>query len=436
MQEAKDMKNKDLHIKVHEVTRVEGHGNIVIDLRRGKVKDIWLQITEPPRFFEAMLVGRRYDEAQHIMSRICGICAVSHTCASLKAIESAMGIRISPQATLLRKLAFSAEIIQSHILHLFFLVLPDFFGVGSIVPLMQSNPEAAKDGLELKKTANEICSVIAGRHVHPISLFPGGVAHLPKESELKRLKSSLLSGFERLDRTLALFHKFPLPDFEKPREFVALKSRGEYGVYDGRPYSSRGYSIEANAYTKKIKEYIVSHSTAKHARTSRGSFMVGALARLNNNFTQLGPRAKKAAQALGLRPPFLNPFQNNLAQLVECYQMAEDAVSIIDALLKKGLREEPLARPRAYGLGIGIVEAPRGTLYHEYRINKDGCIEKAVCIIPTAQNLRSIEDDLRHFVQMGLDKPKDEIRKSIETLVRAYDPCISCSTHFMKVRFV
>ncbi len=430
------MKKKDLHIRVHEVTRVEGHGNILIDMRNGRVREVWLQITEPPRFFEAMLVGRRYDEAHHIMSRICGICAVSHTCASLKAIESAMGIKVSRQAVLLRKLAFSAEVLQSHILHLFFLVLPDCLGVGSIVPLMDSHPKVARDGLELKKLANEICSIVAGRHVHPISLYPGGVAHAPKQGELRRIKEALRNSFARLDRTLELMLGLPVPDFKKPREFISLKARGEYGIYDGTPFSSEKYSLKTETYAKNIKEYVVAHSAAKHAKSPKGTFMVGALARINNNFRQLNPRALDAMKRARLKPPLMNPFLNNMAQLIECFNMTEEAIRIIDRLLGAGVKNEPLGRPTGFGRGIGIVEAPRGTLYHDYQINRDGIVEKAVCIIPTAQNLRSIEDDLRHLVPMIINNSKEEIRKSIEMLVRAYDPCISCSTHYMDVNFI
>ncbi len=196
------------------------------------------------------------------------------------------------------------------------------------------------------------------------------------------------------------------------------------------------YSIRPDDYTKKIKEYVVSHSTAKQAKSPKGAFMVGALARVSNNFKQLGPRAKKAAGKAGFRPPFANPFLNNMAQLIECFHMTEESIGIIDALLAAGLRPEPVKKPRSYGRGIGIVEAPRGTLYHDYTIGKDGLIEKADCVIPTAQNLRSIEEDLALFVPTIMDRPREDIRRAIESLVRAYDPCISCSTHFMDVKFV
>jgi len=436
---------KDLHIKIHEITRVEGHGNIVIDVRKGRIKELRFDIIESPRFFEVMLVGRKYDEAHHIMSRICGICAVSHTSASLKAVEAAMGMTISRQSTLLRKLAFCGESIQSHILHLFFLVFPDLLGAGSIAPLLTAEPRLAGTGLELKRLANEICAVVGGRHIHPISLFPGGVVHTPAEADLKRLKKALLASFAKLDYTLDFLSKIPVPQFAKPREtsslreFISLKARGEYPLYSGKPYSNKEGAIEPDDYTRKVKEYCVNHSTAKHARTKSGTFMVGALARLNNNFKLLSPRARAAAKKAGMTLPIENPFMNNMAQLIECFHLTDEAVCHIDSLIENGLKSEAIKKPRPDfkgGRGIGIVEAPRGTLYHDYTIDKNGIVKKAECVIPTAQNLRSIEDDLKALVPALLDRPREEIRQSVETLVRAYDPCISCSTHVMDVRFV
>lgn len=426
---------KDLNINIHEITRVEGHGNIVIDIKNGRVKELRLEIIESPRFFEVMLKGRRYDEAHHIMSRICGICAVSHTSASLKAIESAMSIRISKQSALLRKLSYCGELLQSHILHIFFLVFPDLAGAGSIVGLFETHPELARTGLELKRLANEICETVSGRHIHPISLSPGGVLFTPRAADLKRLKKELKGSFDGLDRALDFILSAPVPSFSMEREFIALKDKGEYGLYGGVPFSSKLNSIKPESYTKKIKEYIVPHSSAKHARSPEGTFMVGALARVNNNFRQLSARARKAAFVAGLKPPSYNPFMNNVAQIVECFHATEQAIDLVDAVLELGPRPEPVKKPAAYGTGIGIVEAPRGLLYHEYDINRDGVIERAECVIPTSQNLRSIEDDLRAFVPSIIDRPRNVISRSIETLVRAYDPCISCSTHIMDVSF-
>ncbi|HBO83397.1 MAG TPA: Ni/Fe hydrogenase subunit alpha [Deltaproteobacteria bacterium] len=435
-----------MKVNVEHITRVEGHGNIVIDIKNGRIKELRLEIVESPRFYEAFIRGRRYDEVQHIMSRICGICAVSHTSASLKAVESAMGIQITKQSALLRKLAFHGEVIQSHILHLYFLVIPDFFNVGSIVPLASSRPDVVRRGLRLKKLANEICSIVAGRHIHPISLFPGGVTHLPKVSELKALKKRLEDSFEDLDATLELFRSFRVPQFSKKREFISMKEDGEYAFYSGDIYSSRKYSRKPKDYKKVIKESIVPYSTAKHAKTippspllkrgeNKGGYMVGALARVNNNFKQLSKRARDAAKGLGITTYPYNPFMNNAAQLAEIYHCVEDAIKIIDRLISEGLRKEELKKPKKHGTGVGIVEAPRGILFHEYAIDKNGIVTEANCIIPTAQNLGIIEDDMRNFIPSILHKTREDITRDVESLVRAYDPCISCSTHIMDVRF-
>src|SRR3989338_5873289 len=257
--------HKNINININHITRVEGHGNIVIDIKRGNIKKLRFDIVESPRFYEAMLRGRRYDEAQHIMSRICGICAVSHTLASVKAIESAMGIAITNQSVLLRKLAFHGETIQSHILHLYFLILPDFFNAGSIVPLAKSHPEIVARGLKLKKLANKICEVIAGRHIHPISFFPGGVAHIPKKGELKELKKGLEESFEDLNATLEMFKTFNVPQYSKKREYISLKEDGGYAFYSGNISSSQKYTAKPGDYRKVIKENIAPQSTAKHA---------------------------------------------------------------------------------------------------------------------------------------------------------------------------
>lgn len=429
--------HKNVNININHITRVEGHGNIVIDIKKGVIKKLRFDIVESPRFYEAMLRGRRYDEAQHIMSRICGICAVSHTLASVKAIESAMGIEITNQSALLRKLAFHGETIQSHILHLYFLILPDFFNAGSIVPLAKSHPEIVTRGLRLKKLANKICEVVAGRHIHPISFVPGGVAHIPQKGELKELKKDLVASFEDLNATLDMFKTFEMPQYSKKREYISLKEdRGGYAFYSGNISSSLRYTAKPGDYRKVLKENIAPQSTAKHAISRKGIFMVGALARACNNFTKLSPEAKKAARKLGLSPDTHNPFMNNIAQLVETFHCAEDAIKIIDKLISGSLKKEELKKPKKYGRGAAVVEAPRGSLYHEYTINKNGIVENANCIIPTAQNLAIIEDDLRNFVPAILNRPKEEITRGIESLVRAYDPCISCSTHIMDVKFV
>ncbi|MCL4458404.1 MAG: Ni/Fe hydrogenase subunit alpha [Chloroflexi bacterium] len=427
---------RDLTINIHHVTRVEGHGNIKVNIKNGVIEELNLEIVESPRFFEAMLRGRRWDEAAHITSRICGICAVGHTTTSLRATEAAFGLEPSEQTVLLRKLIFNGEMMQSHILHFYFLVAPDFFGMGSVIPLASSHPAVVQRALRLKKLANDVCAVVGGRHIHPISMVVNGFTRIPKPSELREMRQHLVDAWPDLQATVDLFSTLSIPDFERQTEYVSLTNTKEYAFYDGVIASGDGGTIPVSGYKDKIKESVVPHSTAKHASATRESYMVGALSRVNNNYEQLLPKAKEAARALGLKVPCYNPFMISIAQLVETIHCLEDSINIIDSLLSKGLKEEDTRVQIRAGTGVGACEVPRGTLYHEYTFDEQGLITAANLIIPTAQNVANIERDFRSIVPTLLDRPKEEIALTLEMLVRAYDPCISCSVHLLNVEFV
>ncbi len=423
-------------IRVNHITRVEGHGNIILNTKNGKIEELKLEIVESPRFFEMMLKGRKYSEAPHITSRICGICAVGHTTASLKAVEAALDIVPSEQTVQLRKIVLNAEIIQSHVLHYYFLVAPDFFGVGSVIPLASSHPDVVKRALRMKKTANEVCEILVGRHIHPIAMAVNGFTKLPTKKELSRVKKILEDLIPDMDETVNLFLTLEMPDFRRKTEYFSLKDESEYAFYDGKLVSTEGKSFEPNRYKDAIIEHVVGHSTAKHVRSDAGSIMVGSLARINNNYENLCDEAKSAAERFGLKPPEHNPFMNNIAQIVETVQCVHHSINLLNDLLAKGIKnEKPDYKIRA-GKGVGAVEVPRGTLYHEYEIDDEGILKEANCIIPTTQNLANIEKDMEEFVPTIIDLPKDDIRLKLEMLVRAYDPCISCSTHFLEVTLV
>lgn len=440
--------SKDIEINVHHVARVEGHGNIVIDVKNGELKKVELQIVEAPRFFEAMLKGRRFPEAPQITSRICGICAVGHTTASLRALEDALGIEPSEQTVLLRKAVLEAEMLQSHVLHYYFLVAPDFFSAPSVIPLAASHPEVVKRALRMKKLADDIVTAIAGRHPHPISMVVDGFTHIPTETELRDLLSRLKTMLaEDVPPTLDLFASLKFPAFERKTDYVALKDPTEYAYYDGVLFSSETGETKHRDYKNKVKEEVVLHSTAKHARGPFKPYMVGALSRFNHNADQLMPAAKAAAKKLGLVAPSYNPYFISAAQVVESVHNIERMIYLIEELLRRGLKDETVERQTIAGWsaglprvkkswGVGAVEVPRGVLFHEYRIDDDGLLTGANCIIPTGQNLANIEDDMRALVPTILDKPKEEITLRLEMLVRAYDPCISCSVHMLKVDFV
>jgi sulfhydrogenase subunit alpha len=437
------MKDKNFDVKVNHVTRVEGHGNIYVNVRNGTVEHCEWNISEAPRFFEAMVVGRQWSELHHITSRICGICSIGHTLASLRATEEAMDVTISDQDLKLRKLALHAENMQSHLLHLGFLVLPDLMSVGSVIPLAESNPEEVKTVLRLHRMANEMSDLLCGRTTHPQRLLPGGFSKIPSIRELTDFREKTLKeSIPDLQAVAELFKSgaSKFPDLVRETEFIALTNPDEYALYDGKIASTDTGTAPAREYLSFTNEYIVPYSTAKRAKHARESYMVGALARLNVNYDLLSPLAKKTAEMFGLKPVCHNPFMNNIAQLVEVVHGVEDSIRLINELEAAGLKSQPdYNLPEVEvkaGRGVGAVEVPRGILFHDYTYNAKGVCTKANCVIPTNQNHGNIELDMKALVPKIIDKTPKEIELSLEMLVRAYDPCISCSAHYVKVHFV
>ena len=428
--------SQTLQIDVHHITRVEGHGNIVVDVRNGKLEKCDLEIVEAPRFFEALLLGRPYDQASHLTSRICGICAVTHATTSLRAVEKALGVKPSEQTKRLRKLNLLGEMLDSHILHVYMLVAPDLLGVESVIALAQTDIHVVERALRMKKVAGDLCAAICGRHTHPIAMTVGGFTHFPSAEVLASLCERLESMRTDLDDTVELIQSCQLPAFERETEFIALHSEEEYCLIDGEIMSSEGGSWPLEEYRSITNEHIVDHSTAKHARHQRSSYMVGALARYKLNHEKLHPKAQATAAALGLTPGCVNPYMITVAQVVEIVHCAEEAIELIQQLLNQGIvSEDPVPAACSSGEGVGACEAPRGTLYHHYEI-QDGLVSAANCVIPTAQNLANIEADMRALVPQQLGCTQDEMTMTLEMLVRAYDPCISCSAHMIKVKCV
>jgi coenzyme F420-reducing hydrogenase alpha subunit len=435
------MKNRNLDVAVHYVTRVEGHGNIYVNVQKGVIEKCEWSIPEAPRFFEAMVEGRSWNELHHITSRICGICSIGHALASLKATEAALGITISEQDLKLRKLALHGENLQSHILHLGFLVLPDLMGVGSVIPLASTNLPEVKTVLKLHRLANEMSTLICGRTTHPQRLIPGGFSKIPAMRELVELRKKLKESISSITTVTELFKSLAgkLPDFKRETEFIALTNPNEYALYDGVIASSDTGSAPAREYLAYTNEFVVPKSTAKWAKHVRESYMVGALARVNINYKRLSPMALETAEAFNLLPMCYNPFMNSIAQLVEVVQSVEDSIRLINELEAAGLQSQPeYNKPEIKvkaGQGVGAVEVPRGILFHDYTYNAKGVCTKANCIIPTNQNHANIELDMKALLPQILEKSEKEIELTLEMLVRAYDPCISCSTHAVKVNF-
>jgi coenzyme F420-reducing hydrogenase alpha subunit len=421
-------------ITLNHLTRIEGHAHLVIDKKAGKIESCRLEVVESPRFFEALLKGRHFSDIAPIVARVCGVCSISHTMASLMATEDALGIEPDPRAQVLRQLLSQGEILQSHLLQLYFMAAPDYLGVPSIFQLLTQRSDIFNRALRLKRTANRICEVVGGRAVHPVTTAIGGFSALPEASELKQLRQQLVDALPDLEATVELFADFDFPEFSRPTEQVCLKQSGQYPLHARRVISSCGIDQSVAQFKASIDEYIVPHSTAKMARTERGHYSVGALARVKNSYLRLSPMAKKVATALRMDTETDNPFHGLKARLIEVIHFVEEAIHAIDDLLLHSFtRARATAMPKGGGQGVAAVEAPRGLLFHAYSYDSDGLLESADCIIPTAQNLASIEADIESLLPAMLDLPDEQLKQRVETLIRSYDPCLSCSTHQLRV---
>jgi sulfhydrogenase subunit alpha len=425
-----------LNINVHHITRVEGHGNITVNTKDGKIEEITWAIPESPRFFEAFLRGLDYKDVTWIAPRICGICSIAHSTCSIQATEAAFGVQSSEQTKLLRRLLYHAETLQSHVLHFYFLAAPDFLGAGSVFPLVDTHKEVVLRALRLKKLANDLADLIGGRKTHPMACVVGGFAKFPEVSQLKTVQQRLSQAMDDLKETVKLFKGLDIPNFIRQTEYIALKDSKEYAFICGDIASTDTDTAPITNYLEMTNEFCVPQSTAKYTKHNRDSYMVGALARFNNNYSQLLPEAKKAAEDLGLKAICHNPYMISIAQIVESVHAVKDSLRIIDELIARGIKEEkPDVKVKA-GRGIGAVEAPRGILFHDYTYDDKGILTEANCVIPTNQNHNNIQKDMEVLVPSIIDQPQERITHMLEMLVRAYDPCISCSTHFLTVKYV
>ena len=421
-------------IELDYLARIEGHAHLVIDSKAGKVSGCHLEVVETPRFFEALLQGRHYTDVATIVARVCGVCSISHTMASLMATETALEIEVPPQAQLLRRLLSYGEIVQSHLLQLYFMAVPDYLGATSLFQLLDDQPELVRRALRLKRVANRICEVVGGRPIHPVTTCLGGFSAKPEANQLKQLRQDLVAALPDLEATVELFAGFDYPQFGREREMISLQADSYYPLHGTILTSNSGANYQVADYRQQIEEYLTPNSTAKLARTQRGSYVVGSQARTCNGAAQLSPMAQKVATALQLERAGHNPFENLKARLVEVIHYIEETLHAIDDLLLRGMQRVcGNQTPRAGGYGTAAVEAPRGLLFHHYEYGADGLLQQADCVIPTAQNLASIETDIQTLLPQIIDLPEEQLRQQIEILIRAYDPCLSCSTHLVKL---
>ncbi|NIP38576.1 MAG: Ni/Fe hydrogenase subunit alpha [Candidatus Dadabacteria bacterium] len=425
-------KSKTKTIKVDYLARVEGEGALYIKVKDDKIKDVKLKIFEPPRFFEALLRGRRFDEAPDITARICGICPVAYQMSACHAMEDAFGINVDGQLRALRRLIYCGEWIASHTLHVYMLHAPDFLGYESAIEMAKDHPKQVERGLKLKKAGNEIMSLIGGREIHPINVCVGGFYKLPTKKDLDSLVDGLKWARDAAMQTIDWVSKFPFPDFYRDYEFVALKLPDEYPFNEGRLVSNKGLDIDVSEYDNNFSEEHISHTNALHSVINgRGEYFVGPMARYNLNFDKLTPLAKEAAKNAGLDTVCNNTFKSIIIRSIEILYACDEALRIIDEYEipeKARVNVEPTG-----STGYGCTEAPRGILYHSYSIDNDGVIADAKIVPPTSQNQKTIESDLYDFVNNNIRLSDKELTWQCEQTIRNYDPCISCATHFLKV---
>jgi coenzyme F420-reducing hydrogenase alpha subunit len=419
-------------VAVDYLARVEGEGAFKIVVRNGKVHEATLSIFEPPRFFEAFLRGRGFAEVPDITARICGICPVAYQMSAVHAIEDALGVKVGGALRELRRLLYCGEWIESQTLHVVMLHAPDFLGYDGAIAMAQDHGDEVRRGLDLKKAGNEIVALLGGREIHPINVKVGGFYRVPRKRELRPLAERLKTARDEALATVRWVAGFDFPDRERDYMFVALRHSREYPFNEGRIISNRGLDIAAADYAGHFVETHIKRSTALQSRTTDGeAYLVGPLARYSLNCDRLSPLAQQAAREAGLGPVCRNPYRSIIVRALEVLYACDEALRIIEAY------EEPdfpaVAVEPHDGIGFGATEAPRGLLWHRYRLAGDGTVAEARIVPPTAQNQASIEDDLSNYVEGFLDLPKDDLRHRCEQTVRNYDPCISCSAHFLRL---
>ena len=416
------------------VGRVEGEGGLDLILSHGLVEEARLRIFEPPRFFEGFLEGRHYSEIMDITARICGICPISYQMAAATAIEEAFDYTPSDQVKQLRRLFSWAEVMQSHALHVYMLAAPDYLGVDGLGELARRFPAVVERALRMKRTVNDLSKTIGGREVHPVGPRVGGFYDVPSRQDFASLREPFLRVREDAIETIRTVAGFQLPEMDRDTDYLCLSHPDQYALNYGYVKTFRGAEFPIAKFLDFVDERQVGHSNALQCQLRlTGTYQTGPLARVNNNHEQLSKTTKEVLSEVGASFPSQNPFMSIIAHGAEILTGVEECLELMEDFEPEP--EDPEIIPRA-SVGFGISEAPRGSLFHRYEFNDDGIVTRARLIPPTAQNLARIEDDLMMYAPRLLDKSREELSLACETLIRSYDPCISCATHFLKVRVI
>lgn len=424
-------------IKVDHLARIEGHGDIHLVIDGGKVAECEFSVTEPARFFESMVRGRSFVDVPYVSSRVCGICSASHTVTDILAIERIFGVEVTDRTRALRELLVYGSFLQNHATHLFVFAAPDFLGHKSVFPLAQENRDLFDSALGMKALGNELCTAIGGRSIHPITAVVGGFTNEITSAEYMALADKMESMLDFALESVDLFNDFGSVDLSTAGDMLAMVEPGCYPVLgsDMARFVRAGYDFSAQDVTANIEEYAVDHSAAFLARMRKGggTYMASALSRVNASWKELSEPARFAAAKAGLRPPEHNPFANNIAQAVELVDVLVRCSALCRRLAIDDFEgsSTPVDFEVHAGRGVGFTEAPRGALFHELELDDDGRVVRASIMTPTSQNIANIEADMRTLAEMLVDLGYDEsdIQLEVEKLVRAYDPCLSCSVH-------
>ncbi len=420
-----------MNIRINHINKMEGHAGFMASVIKGDVKSAKLEVHEGIRLIEGILIGRHYKDMPIIAQRICGICPVVHNLTSIKAVENAMGVKVTNETVNLRKLLEWGQIIHSHALHLFFLSLADFLDIENDLNLVKKYPEETKKAIKVREYGMAIVKIVGGRVVHPLTNETGGFKKVPKLEDIQKLISQ---SEEVLPVALELgefFKKIKLPDFSRESEYVCLNKEGEYAIYDGDVISNKGLHIPVKKFEQNFQELQRPQEIIKRVKSdSESSYMIGAIARINNQSRKLDTVAEKYFESLGYKLPDYNPFHNILYQMVEVVQAVEESLKLLKILANSHL-ENALTRNYEIkgGEGVAAVEAPRGTLYYYVDIDDKGYIKNLNIITPTAQFLSHLEDDIAAYLPRIFDLSDKEKEKKLRAFIRAYDPCISCAVH-------
>ncbi|WP_286236703.1 Ni/Fe hydrogenase subunit alpha [Neptuniibacter halophilus] len=424
------MTRRKIQINVPSLARVEGEGALHLKIEQGRIEQLQFRIYEPPRFFEQFMQGRHYTEVPDIVARICGICPVAYQVSAVNALESLFALETTPWISNMRRLLYCGEWIQSHSLHIHLLALPDYFAEETVLGLAAKEPELVRRGFAIQEAGNRLIRFLGGRSVHPVGIQVGGFHHAPAVSEARSLLSFLEDTLPQAEALLEYLAGMALPEQNQAFTSVTLAHQ-EYPIEQGELISSTGLRLQPEQYESHFKELQSPHSTALWSLLDGQDYLVGPLARLNLNQAVLPAFLQRHLQRLGNPFPSQNMFHSMLARGVEICLALYEAITI----LREYQPDTPALELQVKaGVGCGWSEAPRGLLWHRYRVDSEGLIQEAKIVPPTSQNQARIEQDLRHSLhQFGLDHSTEALRLHSEKVIRNYDPCISCATHFLKM---